>query len=72
MAIIMRYGVSPRTERILRHYWYHLSMVDRVGHYCGTPLKGHRGVTQEGSISPTIFNITVDAVICHWVALVTG
>ena len=31
MEILMGYGVGPRTERILRQYWDHLSMVARAG-----------------------------------------
>ena len=31
MEILVGYGVGPRTERILRQYWDHLSMVARAG-----------------------------------------
>ena len=33
MEILVGYGVSPRMDRILQHYWGHLSMVARAGHY---------------------------------------
>ena len=59
-------------ERIIWHYWYHLSIVDRVGRYYGTPLKVHRRVTQGDPLSLTILNTVVDVVIHHWVMLVTG
>ena len=72
MEILVGYRVGPRTEIILRYYWDHLSMVNRVGRYYATPLKGHRGVTQGDTISPTIFNMEVDAVIYHWITLVVG
>ena len=72
MEIIVGYGVGPQTERILHYYWDHISMVARVGHYYGTLFKGHRGVTQGDPLSPTIFNMMVEAVICHWVTLVEG
>ena len=58
-------------ERIIWHYWYHLSIVDRVGRYYGTPLKVHRRVTQVDHLPLTIFNMVVDVVIYHWVTLVT-
>ena len=70
--IIVGYGVGPRTERILRYYWDHLSMVARKGHYYGTPFKGHQWFTQGDPLSPTIFKMVVDTVICHWVMLVVG
>ena len=28
-----------------------------------------RGVTQGNPLSPTIFNVVVDVVVCHWVTL---
>ena len=44
-------------------------MVARAGGYYGTRFKGERGVTQGGPLSPTIFNVVVDAVVRHWVML---
>ena len=70
MDIIVGYGVIPQMDSILQHYWGHLSMVARAGHYGRTPFKGHIGVTQGDTISPTIFNMVVDLVIHYWVTLV--
>ena len=42
------------------------SIVAMAGHYCGALLKLYRWVTQGNTISPTIFNMVVDAVIHHW------
>ena len=42
-------------------------MVARVGGYYGTDFKGGRGVTQGDPLCPTILNVVVDAVVCHWV-----
>ena len=72
MEILIGYGVKLRTERILKHYWDHLSIVARAGHYWGTPFKVHQGVTQGGPLSPTIFKMVVEVVICHWVMLLAG
>ena len=44
-------------------------MVARAGDYYGTGFKGARGVTQGNPLSPTIFNVVVDAVVRHWVTL---
>ena len=45
-------------------------MVAQAGRYNGTPFKGYWGVTQDDSMSPTIFNTVVDAVIQYWMTLV--
>ena len=42
-------------------------MVARAGGYYGEAFKGARGVTQVDPLSPTIFNVVVDAVIQHWI-----
>ena len=46
-------------------------MVAKATGYFGRPFKGYRGVTQGDPLSPTIFNVVVDAVIRHWVKVVT-
>ena len=45
-------------------------MVARAVGYYGAAFKGDQGVTQEDSLSPTIFNVVVYVVVCHWVAVV--
>ena len=47
-------------------------MVARAVCYYVTPFKVHRGVTQGVTLYPTIFNMAVEAVICHWLKLVEG
>ena len=44
-------------------------MVARAGGYYGEAFKGARGVTQGDPLSPTIFNVVVDAVVRHWVTM---
>ena len=41
-------------------------MVARADGYYGKAFKGDRGVTQGDLLSPTIFNVVVDAVVRHW------
>ena len=41
-------------------------MAARAGGYYGAAFKGKRGVTQGDPLSPTIFNVVVDAVVRHW------
>ena len=42
-------------------------MVARAGVYYGEAFKGDKGVTQGDQLSPTIFNVVVDAVVRHWI-----
>ena len=44
-------------------------MAEKDGRYHVTHFKGFCGVTQGDCIYPTIFNITVDNVMCHWVTV---
>ena len=46
-------------------------MVAGAGGYFRRPFKGYGGVTQGNPLSPTIFNMVLDAVIRHWVKVVT-
>ena len=45
-------------------------MVASAGGYYGKAFKGTRSVTQGDPLSPTIFNVVVDAVVRHWVKMV--
>ena len=45
-------------------------MVARAGGYYGTAFTGGGGVTQGDPLSPTIFNVVLDAVVCHWVTVI--
>ena len=72
LDILAEYGVGPRTIRILRTYWSRLHMVGKSGGRYGPAFHRHRGVTQGDPLSPTIFNMVVDAIIQHWVMVVWG
>ena len=69
LGILEGYKVGPRARRLLRTYWGNSMMVARSGGYNGTGFKGVRGVTQGDPLSPTIFNVVVDAVVFHLVRL---
>ena len=44
-------------------------MVVREGNYYGVAFTGAWGVAQGDPLSPTIFNLVVDVVVCHWVSV---
>ena len=69
LEILEGYGVGPRARQLLRTYWGKMTMVARAGGYHGDAFKGARGVTQGDPLSPTIFNVVVDAVAHHWVTI---
>ena len=45
-------------------------MVPWAWGYYGSRFKGFQGVTQGYPLSPTIFNVVVDAMIQHWLVVV--
>ena len=67
LEILEGYGAGPHNRKLLQKYWQCLTMVARAGGYYGTAFRGERGVTQGDPLSPTIFNVVVDAVVWHWV-----
>ena len=69
LDILEGYGVGPRARRLLQTYWRRLTMAARAGGYYGTEFQGARGVTQGYLLSPTIFNVVVDAVVRNWVTV---
>ena len=67
LEILKGYDVGPNARRLLTTYWRRLTMVARAAGYYGMSFGGDRGVTQGNPLSPTIFNVVVDAVVRHWV-----
>ena len=67
LGILEGYGVGPGARRLLQNYWRRLTMAARAGGHYGKAFKGARGVTQGDPLSPTIFNVLVDAVVRHWI-----
>ena len=45
-------------------------MVAKAGGYYRSVFQGSRGVTQWDPLSPTIFNVVMDAVAINWVAVI--
>ena len=66
LGILEGYGLGTGALHTLQHYWERLKMMARVGGYYDAPFREERGVTQGDPLSPTIFNVVVDAVVCNW------
>ena len=45
-------------------------MLARAGGYYSAAFTGSQGVIQLDPLSPTIFNVVVDVVVCHWVSVI--
>ena len=69
LEIFESYGVVTQSRRILQINWRQLVMVSWAGGYYWTEFQGTCGVTQGQPLSPTIFNVVVDAVVRHWVTV---
>ena len=72
LGILEGYGVGPRDLCLLQRYWERIKMVARVVGYYRAPFRGEIGVTQGDPLSPTMFNVVVDAVVCHWESLMVA
>ena len=59
-------GLGKEPYRSYEKYWDSYTLVPRQSGFYGEPFKAERGATQGDIISPTIFNIIVDAVIRVW------
>ena len=67
LAILEGYGFGAKARNLLNTYWYRLTMVAQAWGYYGKSFRWERGVMQGDPLSPTIFNVVVDAVVRHWV-----
>jgi hypothetical protein len=66
LQLLQKYGVGNRILQLLTIFWSSLTIVARQQGYYGTPFQSERGTTQGDIVSPTIFNIVVDAVVRAW------
>jgi hypothetical protein len=66
LQILKEYGVGPRIILLLTNFWNSLQVVARQQGYHGEPIRTERGTTQGDIISPTIFNVVIDAIVHEW------
>ena len=69
LDILTGYGVRPRMLHILRTSWFRLKMEAKAGGHYRPDFQIYHRVTQGYPLSPTIFNMVVDAVIQHWMTV---
>jgi retron-type reverse transcriptase len=70
LEILEHYGVGALTLQLLRQFWDRQLVVAKQGGHFGMAFPATRGVMQGDIVSPTIFNIVVDAIVRHWLNLV--
>ena len=72
LLILEAYGVSPNLLRVFKYFWEHAELVCRAEGVFGDPFKAERGAVQGGPVSPTIFNVMVDAIVRKWIRQTLG
>ena len=63
LHILRNCGVGEKAIRLISRFWKHGLLVCRAAGFYGRPFRARRGVTQGGPVSPSIFNLMVDAII---------
>ena len=63
MEILWVYGIGTNLQWILGRYWEEQRVVPWTRRCYELSFKTGRGLTKGGLVSPTIFNIVVDAVV---------
>jgi Reverse transcriptase (RNA-dependent DNA polymerase) len=63
LYLLRAYGLGTNLSLILENFWNQLWVVPKQKGYYGKPIKSDRGVTQGDPLSPTLFNVIVDAVV---------
>ena len=66
LEILEGYGVGLNVLGLLKFYWDHQCCVAKCGKYHREMFVSYRGASQGGVVSPTLFNVLVDAVVRKW------
>ena len=62
LELLSKYGVGTSTLLLISNFWKQQQIALRMGSSYGEKIHPGRGVTQGDILSPTIFNIVIDAV----------
>ena len=65
LQLLSKYGVGANICRLLHNMWQDDTIVPKQQQFYGKAFTAERGVRQGDIVSPTIFNIVVDAVVRH-------
>ena len=63
MEVLRRYELRKNLQRLLERFWEVQTVLARTKGSYGSPFKMEWGVIQGYQVSPTILNISVDAVV---------
>lgn len=55
--------VGEKVLRLIYRFWRDAWLACRANRHYGRPFKARRGVMQGGPLTPTIFNLMVDAIV---------
>ena len=66
LQILEDCSVRAKVRRLIKTCWDNSVLVCKAASCYGLPFKAGRGVTQDSPVSPNIFNLMADAVICEW------
>ena len=72
LELLRAFGVGDKACTLLARFWEEMQVVARQSGYHGMVFRTSCGVTQGDIISPTLFNIVVDAVVHYWLSQVVG
>ena len=63
------YRAGLKMRLILAEFWENQEVVTSKNSYHGTQFRATRGTTQGGIVLPTLFNVTFDILVRHWLSL---
>ena len=66
LRLLEDYGVGPKVRGIIASQWAAQQYVTKQAGFYGPVIGTSRGVTQGCIVSPTLFNIVMDAVVREW------
>ena len=72
LEVLRSYGVGDKACTLLARFWEEMQVMAQQSGYHGTAFRTFHGVAKGDIISPTLFNIMVDAVVRYWLSQVVG